>query len=179
MASVVTVAGTGAPGFSDGDLWGALFDTPVGLSVSCNGWLLVTETGAAGLGGHRLRAVAIGDITFFGIMGTAATLAGDGTEATVEGIGDAASLAGPVSLASTSEGDLYWLDSSTGILRRHETGTGATDCPLFASCADALVGPLNFTIDGRFSMALTDGDVLYVIDADAGTLLRVTPIVPN
>jgi hypothetical protein len=175
MPTVVTAAGTGAPGYEDGNLWDCVLDSPVGLSIGCNGTLLVTEAGFARLGGHRLRSLAIGDFTFFGLTGTASTLAGDGTDATVEGIGELASLAGPVSLASTSEGELYWLDSSTGILRRHDTGTGATDCPLFADCATAVGSAANFTMGGRFSLAVTQGDVLLVVDADAGSLLRVTP----
>lgn len=174
--SVLTVCGSGAAGYADGDLRSAALDTPVAVSVGCNGWLLVTEAGAAGLGGNRIRALAVGDYTFFGIIGTAITLTGDGTSATVGGIGDEASLAAPAALVNTTEGDLYWIDSATGILRRHDSLSGLSDCPLFTDCATAVGGPANFTPGGGFAMTQSaEGGVLYVLDAAATTLWRVTP----
>jgi hypothetical protein len=173
---VATIAGLGTPVHSDGLLAAAGFDTPVGVAASCNNDLLVTELGLVGLGGHRLRALDIGDPSIFGgFDGTARTLAGDGTAATTGGVDTAASLAAPVGPASTADGDVYWLDSATGILRRYVFGTGVSDCPLFADCATAAGGPANFTPGGTFSLALTDADVLYVLDAAAGQLRRVTP----
>jgi hypothetical protein len=174
--TVFTVCGTGAAGHQDGGLAGALFDTPVALSVGCNGWLLITEAGTTGLGGHRIRSLAVGDFTFFGVMGTVMTMTGDGTLATVEGIGEGASLAMPRSLVSTEEGDLYWIDSATGILRRHDSVSAHSDCPLFTDCATAVGGPANFTPGGTFSMTMSaEGGVLYILDSAASTLWRVTP----
>ncbi|MEW6073463.1 MAG: hypothetical protein AB1726_12845 [Planctomycetota bacterium] len=173
--SSLTICGNGAPGFADGMPGEALLDTPAGLTAACDGRLLVVERGTEGIGGHRLRAIAIGDYTFFGLLGDVTTLAGDGTDETAQGTGGLARLAGPVSLASTSEGDVYWIDATTGILRRHASATGETDCPMFTDCAEAVGGAALFTPGGRFSLAVTAGDVLYVVDAGAGKLLRVTP----
>ena len=172
---VSTLAGSGSPGHADTSIGSSAFDTPVGLSVACNGSLYVTETGAEGFGGHRLRAMFIGDRTFFGLLGSVTTLAGDGTDATGEGIGGMATLAAPVSLASTGDGDVYFVDSATGILRRHVAGTGVTDCPLWTDCATALGALPFFTPGGTFSVVLSDTDVLYVLDGIAGVLWRVTP----
>lgn len=171
-----TIAGLGVPLFRDGVLLAAGFDTPTGLAVTCAGELLVTETGAGGLGGHRLRSLRVGDPAFFGgFEGSAVTLAGDGTDATTGGMGTAARLAAPVAPVTTSDGEVLWIDSTTGILRRLDLATGVADCPLFASCADAVAMGGSFTPGGNFSLAITASSALYVLDGAAGTLFRATP----
>ncbi len=174
---VETVAGTGAPFFAGGELANTGFDTPTGLSVSCGGELLVTETGESGAGGHRLRSLALVTRTVFfgGFEGSSLVLAGDGTEATVEGEGPAASLSGPNSPVTSTDGLVFWVDSGTGNLRRFDGATGLADCPLFPSCADAVAAGGSFTNGGGFSLAITGAGSLYVLDGDAATLYRVTP----
>lgn len=173
---VETIAGTGAPFFRDGDLAATGFDTPVGLSASCGGELLIVESGGASVAGNRLRSLAVGMPSFFGTLeGSSTTLAGDGTDATVEGMGATASLAAPRGLSSTSQGEIYWIDSTTGILRRYSMATGISDCPLFPDCATAVATCGCFTPGGNFSMAVTEGGVLYVLDADAETIFRLSP----
>jgi hypothetical protein len=172
---VGTLAGSGAPFFADGDLSGAGFDSPVGLTLTCSGTLLVSESGAAGVGGHRLRQIVLGPATFFGQAGTVITRAGNGTDATLQGDGVAASLSGPVAVLSTADQDTYWIDSESGILRRMRGAADASDCPLWSDCATAVTAGGDFTPGGVLSLAQTPAGVLYVLDADAGTLLRVTP----
>jgi hypothetical protein len=166
-----TAAGSGAPFFGEGDLVSATgFDTPTGLSVSCGGELLVSELGAAGRGGHRLRSLAIGSRAFFGgFNGLSTTLAGNGTPSSVAGQGALASLAGPVAPVSSDDGFIYWVDSATGILRRYDLATGLADCPFSAGCASP-----DFTGRSGFSLAITDSGALYVLDGEAATLYRVT-----
>jgi hypothetical protein len=169
---VVTIAGTGSPFFFDGSLQAVGFDTPVGLSATCSGTLLVAESGAAGAGGNRVRQLSLGQPNFFGLTGTVTTKAGDGTSATVQGDGPAAQLAAPVSLLATSEQDVYWIDSATGILRRMRGKQDTVDCPLWPDCASALA---DFTPGAVLSLTQTPGGVLYVLDAGAQKLYRVTP----
>ncbi len=159
LVTVATVTGSGSPFFLDGDLSTAGFDTPAGLALSCAGELLVTETGAAGLGGNRLRSLAIGAPSFFGgFRGEARTLAG---------VLDAPR--GPV---TSSLDEVYWADSATGILRRYAFATGATDCPLFPDCASASA---SFTPGSAVSLAVSDSGALYALDGGAGTLFRLSP----
>ncbi|HUR28441.1 MAG TPA: hypothetical protein VM509_09660, partial [Planctomycetota bacterium] len=75
---VGTLAGTGAAFFADGDIRFAGFDSPTGLSLTCSGSLLVSETGAATAGGHRVRQIVLGPLSIFGQQGTVVTRAGDG-----------------------------------------------------------------------------------------------------
>lgn len=173
--AVRTLAGSGAAFFADGDLAEAGFDTPAGVTITCTGTLLVSELGAAGQGGLRLRQVLLGPQSFFGISGTVLTRAGDGVDATIGGDGEAASLARPMSPLTTSDSDTYWVDSTTGILRRMRGALDSVDCPLWTDCAAAVLGGGDFTPGGRFSLTQTPSGVLYVFDVAAATLWRVTP----
>lgn len=172
---VRTIAGTGAPFFADGELRDAGFDSPNGLSVTCGGALLVTESGAGLAGGRRLRQIILGPSNFFGQTGTVLTRAGDGLDATLGGNGLLASLAAPTSPLATSQADTYWIDAGTGILRRMAGSLDTCDCPLWVDCAAAVTAGGEFTPGGVLSLAQTGLGLLYVLDASASTLLRVTP----
>ncbi|MBK7877942.1 MAG: hypothetical protein IPJ77_19870 [Planctomycetes bacterium] len=171
---VRTLTGQGIALFADGDLSAAFFDTPTGLAISCSSTLVVSERGANGFG-QRLRSITVGAASpFGGFFGSVATLAGDGTAATTEGpalLG--AQLAGPVAPFLAEGGELYWIDSVTGVLRRR-TVDGTCDCPLDVDCATAVTTP-TFPAGHRFAMTETPDGVLYVLDATADTLHRVTP----
>jgi len=172
---VSTLAGSGSAFFADGDLGEAGFDTPVGLTVTCTGTLLVAEAGTAGKGGHRLRRLVLGASSFFGQQGSVFTLVGDGTPATVGGNGTLAQVAAPRSPLSTSEEDTYWVDSETGVLRRLRGALDTVDCPLWDDCDAAVGGGGDFMPGGLHSLTQTPAGVLYVLDADVGELRRVTP----
>lgn len=171
-----TVAGNGAPGDGLGALTTTTFDTPSGLASTCPGELLLVESGGAGLGGHRLVSLAIGapNALFGGFDGSALALAGDGTEATLQGIDTAAQLGRPTGLAATQDGLVFWVDALAGILRRYDFASGLSDCPLFADCAAALLAGGSFSGD-HFALAVGASGTLYVLEADAGVLHRVDP----
>lgn len=171
---VRTVAGQGSALFADGSLASVFFDTPTGLAFSCSNGLIVSERGANGFG-NRLRTLSVGASSpFGGFFGSTATLAGDGTAATTEGASLAgAQLAEPVAPFVTSTGELYWIDAATGVLRRRALD-GTCDCPLSIDCATA-VGAPPFPAGHRFALTETPGGVLYVLDATADVLHRVTP----
>lgn len=170
---VTTVAGNGTPFEGDGDLSQSFFDTPTGLSATCGGALLVSERGGTGFG-HRLRRLEIGQpFIFGGFLGTASTIAGDGTDATTAGLGELAQTAGPVSPLVTGTGEVYWIDSNTGVLRRQKID-GEVDCPLAADCV-AAVGTPAFPPGHDFCLTQTAGGILFVMDATDGVLYRVSP----
>ena len=170
--SVITVGGTGIPGY-DAHLPHAQFDTPTGLSASCDGSLIVSELGGNGAG-HRIREIAIGAaLASGGFSGTANAIAGDGTAASTSGRGTLAQVDAPVSPLVTSLGEAMWIDSGTGVLRR-QLVDGAVDCPMDVDCATA-VGAPSFPAGHAFSLTQTPAGVLYVLDATAGILYRVTP----
>ena len=176
LAQSATIAGTGAPFYADGRLTSTGFDTPVGLALTCDGDLVVAESG-----GHRIRRLSVGDFNFFagGFGGDSITLVGDGTEATTDGSGATATVAAPVAPVITGTGEIYWVDSTSGILRRYDPDTDTADCPFFADCATAMgaIGTApNFTSTGSaFSLAVTEDGSLYALDADADELWLVMP----
>lgn len=170
---VQTLAGHGTPAFQDGNLSSVYFDTPVGLTVSCNSGLVVSEKGGNGFG-HRLRFLAIGASSpFGGFFGSGDTIVGTGITGTTGGPQGSALVSAPEAPFTTAAGELYWIDSGTGVLRRLSTN-GNTDCPLAADCATAVATP-SFPPGHVFSLTETDGGKLYVLDATAGTLSLVTP----
>jgi len=167
-----TLAGTGQTTSEDGDILETAFDTPWGLQVDCAGQLIVTERGDFG-GGNRLRSLAIGTDPFFGgIAADSQTLAGDGAALSLEGVGDEASLARPSPAVSTAGGEVYWIDTLTGVLRRYDITTGLADCPLDVDCAAAALST-PFTPGGEFGVALDGDGGLYVLDCAAQTLFRI------
>lgn len=168
---VATVAGSGAPFFADGSLQETFFDTPAGVCIDCSNHVLVTETGAAGVGGHRVRELTLGPLTFFGQIGSSKAILGFGTPASTEGVGVLAAVDAPVAPVVSETGELYWIDSGTGVLRERET---SATCPLWIDCANAVLTP-TFTPGATLSLALTEGGVLYALDAGTAKLLRITP----
>lgn len=179
ISTSATIAGNGAPGDDDGNLTVTRLDTPSGLATTCAGEVLLMESGRAGLGGHRLLNLAIGDFEplFGGFAGSAMTQAGDGTNATTQGIDGAAQLGTPEGLVSTEDGILFWVDALDGVLRRFEFGTGLSDCPPFTDCAAAVAAGGSFSGD-HFSLALGASGSVYVLEgfaAGPGTLYRVDP----
>lgn len=170
---VDTLTGLGTPGFEDGDLADASFDTPNGLSVACNGTLIVSEHGDFGAG-QRLRQLEVGSPSpFSGFLGTSTTLVGTGVDDTLDDLSGAPQVSQPAAPLVTSEGDVYWIDSGSGVLRRR-VAAGTVDCPLAIDCATA-VGAPTFPAGHAFSLTMTGGGVLYVLDATDGVLYRVTP----
>lgn len=170
---VSTIAGNGAPFFSDGDLGQTSFDTPIGLAVTCNNALLVTE-GNGAVGGNRVRRLTVGANSPFtgSLFGLSETVAGDGAPSSIDGIGESASVGAPFSPITTTDGDIYWVDSETGVLRR--LAGDLVDCPLAMDCAAASATP-TFTPGSPTTLTQTETGVLYALDPAAATLYRVTP----
>ncbi|MEX1026102.1 MAG: hypothetical protein WD226_13590 [Planctomycetota bacterium] len=168
---VVTVAGLGTPVHNDGNISEAGFDTPSGIAIACTGELLVVESGASGNGGHRLRELRVGSTGFFGALGSVSTLAGDGVESTIGGA--MASLAAPTGLLSTLDDAVFWMDASTGLLRRYSFLTELTDCPGFVDCAAATMAGGPFAgVDASLALDEVSGS-LYVLDPSAATLFSL------
>ncbi|MDP6409015.1 MAG: hypothetical protein QGI46_06535 [Planctomycetota bacterium] len=186
MRLVSTLAGIGAPLTADGSLQATAFDTPMGITATCFDTLIVTERGDFG-SGEVLRGVTVLSDTnpFFGPDGFVETLVGEagdgqtrgGVDATGEEAGVALALAaGPVAPLATTDGDVYWMDSQTGVLRRWSGRE--VDCPLAADCDTALGAP-SATADGSHSLCQSAGGDLYLLDVDplgpTATLSRIAP----
>ncbi len=105
---VHTLAGTGQPGFGDGQQRLALFEAPTDLALAADGTLVVADSG-----NHRVRAIRNGLVH---------TLAGTGQP----GYGDGPSLEAllflPVSVAVGSDGTVYVAEAGNHLLRAISAG---------------------------------------------------------
>jgi len=182
-ALVVTATGKGpaGAGFRDGDLLTAIFDAPTGLSAHCADRLIVTERGDSGAG-HRLRSLIFtGFDPAMGMLdGMVWTEVGDGMPASSAGPSLMAQTAEPQAPAISSSGEVYWIDSLTGVLRR-ESVAGFVDCPLApggdcmtlsSMCPSA--GP-DFAPGASFSTAISGAGDLYVLQTGTTRLRRFGP----
>lgn len=102
---VSTVAGSGEPGFADGDGQGAQFYNPEGICTDAQGNLYVADSG-----NHRIRRIAP--------SGEVITLAGAGTGGYLDGAAANALLHEPNGVAVDAAGDLVIGDAQNNMLRR-------------------------------------------------------------
>lgn len=151
--TIVTVAGTGTPGFSgDGAAaTAALLDTPTGIAVDASGNLYIADSH-----NNRIRKVSAGTISTVAGTGTAG-FAGDGAAAT------AAQLNKPCGIAVDASGNLYIADTNNLRIRKVAGGTiftiaGTGDQGFSGDDAAATAA----TIDSPIGIAVdASGDVFF------------------
>ena len=103
--TVVTVAGNGTLGFTDGNIADARFYQPTGVAVDAAGNIYVADSE-----NHRIRK-----ITTAGIV---STLAGSGTAGAAEGVGTAAQFNSPRAVAVDGTGNVYVADGINNKIRK-------------------------------------------------------------
>ncbi|HEV7892082.1 MAG TPA: NHL repeat-containing protein [Pyrinomonadaceae bacterium] len=160
---VSTLAGSGAPGYSDGAARETRFADPFGVAVAADGSVYVADAGEA----NRIRKVSP--------EGVVATLAG-GREGFADGAGAAASFNTPSALALDAAGNLYVADTGNNRVRK-VTPEGAVttlagggeagyvDGPAAQARFDAPVG-VAVDRDGNVYVADTYNDRVRVITKD-------------
>ena len=104
------IAGSGATGFADGTGAGAVFNYPLFVAYYA-GNLYVTD-----IENHRIRKVTT--------AGVVTTLAGNGTDASVDGTGTGASFSHPYGIVSDGAGNLYNVDERGLCVRKTVISTG-------------------------------------------------------
>lgn len=107
---VETVAGNGVPGFADGFVPNARFNTPTALALSLDGrFLFVADTN-----NNRVRRIELA-------TGQVTTVAGSGLGGTSDGPATEATFFQPIGLAIDSEGILYISEVTGNRIRRLDT----------------------------------------------------------
>jgi sugar lactone lactonase YvrE len=101
--NITTIAG-GVEGFGDGVGDKALFNTPSGVALAPNGFLIIADTG-----NNRIRRVTP--------VGQASTVAGNGTAGFVDGPANKAQFNGPIGVAVDARGNIYVADSYNDRIR--------------------------------------------------------------
>ena len=151
---VETVAGNGVPGFIDGTMDVARFNTPTGLALSLDGtYLYVADTG-----NNRVRRIHLAS-------GRVETFAGDGTFAGVDGPGYQASFGLPIGLAFDTDGILYVSEYGRNAIRRVDPQGNVS---FFAGSGKAKYreGPgLQATFSSPRGLAIDNG-ILYIADSE-------------
>lgn len=161
---VFTIAGSGVPGFLDGDGSLARFDSPDGVTIECAGSLLITE---ATHRIRRIRFVASGSVFGSATVALVSTLVGDGSAASLDGTAGAAGTAkvfAPGGLNVANDGGIFWLDRGTGFLRRIAPGASSVDSPYGAPS----VAP-----NGSFGLVGTFDGRALLVDAPGAQILAL------
>jgi hypothetical protein len=146
---VSTLSGDGTPGFSDGPVATAQFNSPAGLALDSAGVLYVADAG-----NHRIRVVAGGQVS---------TLAGDGTAGFLDGPAPDAQLNSPWGLALDSTGALHVADAGNHRIRIVAGGQVTTLAG--TGVAGFLDGPAGQAQLSSPSGVAVEGSTVYVADA--------------
>lgn len=149
---VETVAGNGVPGFIDGALEVARFNTPTGLAISGDGMLLYVADSL----NNRVRRINL-------LTRRVETLAGNGDFGGIDGPAGLASLAQPIGLALDPNGVLYVSEFGSYKIRRIDAA-GNVSTVAGTGGAKFKDGPgLKATFNAPRGLAI-DGGFLYVAD---------------
>ncbi len=166
---VSVVAGTGSPGFLDGDAATALFEAPSGVAADPDGVLYVTDTR-----NHRIRRIALD--------GTVATLAGSGPTGITtnphfdDGPGDKAAFSVPTGIAVGLDGVVYVSDSHNNRIRAiTKQGTVSTFAGTGVVGSADSKDPLQATFAYPRGLAFGPDGALYVADAYNLAIRRIGP----
>jgi len=131
--NVITLAGNGVAGFINGTGSGASFNYPNGVAADASGNIFVADQQ-----NHSIRKVSS--------SGLVATLAGNGSSATVNGSGTAIRFNSPYGLSIDGAGNLYIAESSGQVVRKVSTGAFSISPALPAGLSlDALTGAITGT----------------------------------
>jgi hypothetical protein len=156
---VTTIAGTGSPGYSDGQGTNAAFDTPCGVAVDKDGNVFVADTGNSAIRKINAR----GEVT---------TIAGR-TDAGVSQGGEVR-LNRPVGVAVTQDGFLFISDEGSGrIVRIAPEGESRTYAGSMPGFVDSVGGSARF--NGPSSIAVDRQGVLYVADSQNYLIREIVP----
>ena len=158
--NVSTIAGSGTPGFTDGDAATAQFNFPVGITVDDNGILFVVD-----LGNHSIRRIDT--------EGNVSTIAGSGTSGFMDGNAATAQFNFPRGITVDDNGILFVADSENHRIRRIDTdgnvttvaGTGTFGFIDGDAATAQFRSPVGITVD--------DNGILFVADRNNHSIRRI------
>lgn len=117
---VITIAGTGTAGITDGQGNVATFRTPYGISIVKGGLMVSDNVGRT----VRQLTLAEGGSSSNPFSWRVATLAGNGTAGTANGPGTTATFSFPQMLATDAGSNVYLADSTANQIRQIRPSTG-------------------------------------------------------
>lgn len=159
--NVSTHAGSGKPGYADGEANAARFNNPVGLELTNNNELIVVD-----YWNHSIRMVSADGIV--------STLAGNGSEGYADGVGSTARFYRPIDVVSTSDGTSFVSDFGNHKIRRI-TPLGSVST--FAGGKPGYKNGSSYEARFRFPAGITmaPNDTLYVCDSENNLIRWIAP----
>ncbi|MEK6289248.1 MAG: NHL repeat-containing protein [Acidobacteriota bacterium] len=156
---VTTIAGTGAPGYGDGQSASASFDTPSGIAIDERGDIFVADTG-----NHAVRKITeLGEVT---------TVAG--RTAADDGHGNEVRLNNPVGISVTHDGFLFISDEGSGrIIRIAPEGARKSYAGSSPGYADGVEG--HARMNGPTGIAIDRKGILHVADSQNYLVRQISP----
>ena len=149
--TVTTLAGSGSPGFADGQGTAASFRGPSGVAVGESGNVYVADTN-----NNRIRKVTAG--------GNVTVLAGSGGSGYADGQGIAASFRGPTGVAVDGSGNVYVADINNNLIRKVTpsgnvstlAGSGLNGNEDGQGTAASFLSPAGVVVDGKGNVYVAD-----------------------
>lgn len=108
-AAITVLAGSGKPGWRDGDARNAQFDMPMAVAVDADGNVLVADTF-----NDRIRRITMGE----GGVARVSTLAGGARPDWKDGLGELSRLDTPLGIAVDAQGNAWIADAGNDALRK-------------------------------------------------------------
>ncbi|PYT07534.1 MAG: hypothetical protein DMF60_06880, partial [Acidobacteria bacterium] len=160
---VTTVAGTGLPGYSDGQAASASFDTPAGVAVDQQGNIFVADAG-----NHAVRKItAQGEVT---------TIAGP--TSAEDGPGNGLRLNRPVGIIVTHDGFLFVSDEASGrIIRIDPEGKAKSYAGRASGYAEGVEDQAR--MNGPTGIAIDRKGVIHVADSQNYVVRQISPTLPS
>ncbi|MBK9502396.1 MAG: hypothetical protein IPO06_24045 [Leptospiraceae bacterium] len=159
--TVITFAGSGSIGSTDGTGISASFKYPQGLGIDSSGNIYVGDTQ-----NNKIRKITSG--------GVVTTLAGSGAQGSADGTGTSATFYYPYQIAVDSSNDLYVTDAGNNKIRKVTSsgvvttfaGSGSTGSADATGTAASFSYPLGVAIDSN--------GIIYVSDANNNKIRKIT-----
>jgi len=158
---VVTIAGNGAAGYTDGPAASAQFYAPQGLAFDAAGNLYVAD-----LGNNVIRKITA--------TGVVSTFAGNGTAGYVDGAATVAEFNGPHGIAFDKQGNLYVADRTNSIIREI-TSAGVVSSFAGSKVTGYLDGTGTAAAFNKPNGVIVDGSGnVYVADQGNSAIRKIT-----
>jgi sugar lactone lactonase YvrE len=142
---VITLAGSGTPGWADGPALTAQLNAPRGVGLTTDGTVYVADTG-----NHRIRKIVSGQVL---------TVAGDGTPGQTDGAVNLAQLNTPSGVAVDPWGAVYVADTGNNRIRKVHNGKVTT--------------PISSGLSAPTGVAVDSVGIVYVADSGNHRVLKL------